>query len=100
MSAVNSFNDCLARPVKVGDLITYPGRRGSSMWINHGRVVEIVECKNWYDSRLNAKVKIERSKVLSEWDIKWTSRYKNCTAGDVVATYSWIYCTDRTTKVG
>ena len=34
--------DLLGRQINVGDIITYPGRQSSSMWMNHAIVREIL----------------------------------------------------------
>lgn len=33
--------DCVDTPIEVGSVITYPGRRGSGMWMNVGIVTAI-----------------------------------------------------------
>jgi hypothetical protein len=37
------MKDSLGRTIKPGDVIVYPGRSGSYVWINHGVVMEVEE---------------------------------------------------------
>lgn len=39
--------DYFGNVIAKGDIIAYPGRGGSSLWMNHGKVIEIV-CKKKY----------------------------------------------------
>lgn len=41
------MSDFLGREIKQGSYIVYPGRQGSSLWVNLGHVVEITERTNW-----------------------------------------------------
>jgi hypothetical protein len=34
--------DYFKNDINVGDIVAYPGRGGSSMWMNHARVLEVV----------------------------------------------------------
>jgi hypothetical protein len=42
---LKSYKDCIGNDVKVGDVITYPGRSGSSLWMNFGKVTKITKVK-------------------------------------------------------
>lgn len=33
--------DCLGRPLKAGQVVTYPGRASSTLWVNSGVVEEV-----------------------------------------------------------
>jgi len=44
--------DCLGRYVEVGDIVCYPVRAGSSMWLQVGEVLEIY----WEDGSPRAKI--------------------------------------------
>ena len=35
---MNEIRDCRGIKINVGDIIVYPGRRGSNMWLNTGVV--------------------------------------------------------------
>lgn len=37
------MQDMLGNEIAVGDMVAYPGRQSSSLWMNYGRVVECVE---------------------------------------------------------
>ena len=37
------MQDALGNEIVVGDMVVYPGRQDSFMWMNYGRVVECVE---------------------------------------------------------
>lgn len=39
--------DCLGTPIKGGSIVAYPGRRGSHVWINVGRVAGV----EWFEHR-------------------------------------------------
>lgn len=43
--ALESYKDCIGNEVRVGDVITYPGRSGSSLWMNFGKVTKITKVK-------------------------------------------------------
>lgn len=47
--------DKLNKEIKVGNVIVYPGRRGSSLWIN---VAKVVELKYYTDYRGNRLLKL------------------------------------------
>jgi hypothetical protein len=49
--------DLLDRPIEVGDTIAYPGRRGSSVYMNVGVVREVV-----YDWQSGHSLRVERTK--------------------------------------
>lgn len=38
----NAIHDCRGIEIGVGDTIVYPGRRGSSLWLSEGVVLEPV----------------------------------------------------------
>ena len=37
------MKDMLGNEIAVGDMVVYPGRQSSSLWMNYGRVVECAE---------------------------------------------------------
>ncbi len=37
------MQDMLGNEIAVGDMVVYPGRQSSSLWMNYGRVVECIE---------------------------------------------------------
>lgn len=43
MTKTATATDFLGKTINVGDTIVYPGRRGSSLWLNWGVVREIVD---------------------------------------------------------
>lgn len=45
---LESYTDWLGNKIQVGDLIVYPGRQSSSLWMNHARVLEISERHTYY----------------------------------------------------
>lgn len=56
--------------IKVGDVVVYPGRQSSSMWMVEAVVEELIpgnpEAKVWYD-RVPHGVKVRRQRT-SEWN--------------------------------
>jgi len=78
MEAATKFKDSLDREIELGDVITYPSRQGSGMWVNFGRVVEIKEdylvlksaCKWVTKLHKNEKVsrlyRVERATILNK----------------------------------
>lgn len=38
-----TFTDFLGKTINVGDTIVYPGRQGSSLWLNKGIVRQVVD---------------------------------------------------------
>jgi hypothetical protein len=53
------MKDMLDQEVYVGDTIVYPGRQGSSCWLNVGKVVEFVECEHPYRDQTVTKIRIK-----------------------------------------
>lgn len=39
--------DFLGREIRVGSEVVYPGRQGSSLWLNYGIVQELKTKKSW-----------------------------------------------------
>jgi hypothetical protein len=71
------MKDFLGRELKVGQRIVYPGRGGSSLWMNQGHITGIGD--NY----------IEVLRIQTTWDPKPTGETKKVR----------IYCYDRTTIV-
>jgi hypothetical protein len=44
---MSKFKDYFGRKIKKGDLIVYPGRQGSCMWMNDGIVLSKHAVKNY-----------------------------------------------------
>lgn len=61
------FKDLLGQELKVGDIITYPVRRGSSMWMSFGKIyhLEEKEVKRYWSFEL---IKIVDCKVVVKSD--------------------------------
>lgn len=62
--------DFLGKEIRVGDLVVWPGRKGSSLWMNSGKVIalETVE-DNWTGEesiKLTALNKNDRPVILTE----------------------------------
>lgn len=57
----NIPTDYFNNDIHVGDIVAYPGRSGSSLWMNHGKVIEVV-CKKrheWSDETVT-KLRVEK----------------------------------------
>jgi hypothetical protein len=59
--------DYFGNDIKVGDLVVYPNRSGSSMWMNHGTVKAIGMRPDDYSPSMQPVLQIE--KVPSNYDI-------------------------------
>ena len=57
--------DLLGRPIRIGDIITYPGRQSSSMWMSHAVVREIEVVDGFHGT--TAKLKVT-SVHLESWN--------------------------------
>lgn len=60
--------DYFGNVIAKGDIIAYPGRGGSSLWMNHGMVVEIVHKKrhSWQSEPCLMVTKIRVAKIGME----------------------------------
>lgn len=54
--------------VEVGDRVAYPGRSGSSMWMNFGTVVDIIQGFDW---RKNPTTTLKVSREGDSVDYSW-----------------------------
>jgi len=54
--------DYFDNEIREGDIIAYPGRGGSSLWMNHGRVIEIIHKKRWEcgSDKMVTKLRVEK----------------------------------------
>lgn len=59
------MTDIIGNEITPGALVAYPGRRGSSLWMNRGRVVEVRQIDKWGRTRHICKV---RRQALNEWE--------------------------------
>lgn len=60
--------DADGKPLRVGDRIAYPGRRGSAIWLNFGEVVGIkTEPHPWRDGITTVKLKVARE-ARHKWE--------------------------------
>jgi stress-induced morphogen len=44
------MQDLLGNEIKIGDMVAYPGRKSSSMWVSVGKVVEVCRGELYDDS--------------------------------------------------
>jgi len=63
---LESYKDCCGNDVKVGDVITYPGRTGSSLWMNFGKVTKITQKTedSYYGKRTFTLVQVLRPLLM------------------------------------
>lgn len=52
--------DGIDQVFEVGDVVAYPGRQGSSMWLNVGLVVELTSQEVGWNSRLEPTLKVRK----------------------------------------
>lgn len=81
------MQDLLGNEIKVGDMVAYPGRKSSAMWVSVGKVIEVC-CYELHDDSLHRpdghkwKVKMHlKVEIKSEnWDgtikVKKTTQVK------------------------
>lgn len=50
------FRDFLNRELRVGDTIVYPGRHGSSLWMNAATILELVEATDSKPACIKARI--------------------------------------------
>ena len=53
--------DQYGRLIKIGDVITYPGRSGSSLWMNTAVVYDITEGTRYWNNKMFPKLKVKRT---------------------------------------
>lgn len=46
------YKDFLGRPISVGNEVAYPGRQGSSLWMNYGIVEELGTREHWSGTQI------------------------------------------------
>lgn len=71
--ALESYKDCIGNDVKVGDVITYPGRSGSSLWMNFGKVTKITKIfdrHSYYGYGPSEYIMVQVLRPLLSWDDK------------------------------
>jgi hypothetical protein len=76
------LEDALGNLIKVGDVVMYPGRQGSSIWNSFSIVREIVVGEDW------AKRPYRRLKVTNVAERGWHKK-------EVVVRNTTVYCLDR-----
>lgn len=62
---MKKVTDYLEQEIHIGDFIVWPGRQGSSLWMNNGTVLGIAHGKDWNDREF-AKLQVEVN--TSNWD--------------------------------
>ena len=67
--------DQFGNEIKAGDIITYPGRQGSSLWMNVARVKEVTKAERYWSNDLHPCLKIERVGTRWNWDKTIGQRY-------------------------
>lgn len=54
--------------IRVGDIVAYPGRRSSSLWLNRGEVVEILTFPpNYWNKEETYRLRIRRE-ARNKWE--------------------------------
>lgn len=79
------MKDFLNREIQVGDKIVYPGRMGSSMWLNYAEVKAVK----------GNKLVVSREITTERWNSKLEKFDKPVTKMKDIT----IYCTDRVVVV-
>lgn len=79
--------DVRGREIKVGQVVTYPGRRGSNLWVNLGTVVTVDDSFKRYSwsNVISGRVQVRRIPRHS-WDgaskLVWIHAVENITIAD------------------
>ena len=69
--------DYFGNKIKQGDLICWPNRQGSSMWMNHGYVVGLGFKESTFNNRLPLPVLQVKRVQVTALDNRPTGRYRN-----------------------
>ncbi len=65
------MTDAIGNELRVGDYVTYPGRQGSSLWLNFGKILEkkMIKAPGWHrDEKIPILIVNRTSKQWKEFD--------------------------------